>query len=63
VLGKKTQVSRCLQLRPAASELLDLSADLGRLLMARVKTALRELARRWRALDEEISPLSLYLGR
>lgn len=58
VLGNKTLVNRCLQLRPAASELLDLSTDPGQLLMAGVNTALREQVRRWRALDEEISTLS-----
>jgi len=61
VLGKRTLVNRCLQLRPAASDLLDLSEDPAQLLMAGVKTALRDLARRWKSLDEEIKTLSTQL--
>ncbi|MEW2386634.1 transposase, partial [Micromonospora sp. NPDC047707] len=54
VLSKKTLVNRCLRLRPESEDLLGLAADPGRLLMAGVKTALRDLARRWKQLDDEI---------
>src|SRR5215212_7860048 len=58
VLTKRTLVKRCLRLRPETQDLLVLSADPDRLLMAGVKTALRNLARRWRDLDEEIKALN-----
>ena len=58
VLTKRTLVKRCLRLRPETQDLLVLSADSDRLLMAGVKTALRNLARRWRDLDEEIKALN-----
>ncbi len=61
VLTKRTLVNRCLGLRPETDQLLDLSTDPARLLMAGVKTALRDLARRWKTLDEEIKTLSRQL--
>jgi hypothetical protein len=48
----------CLRLRPETEDLLVLSADPERQLLAAVKTALRNLARRWRNLDEEINGLN-----
>ena len=44
VLTKQTLVNRCLRLRPETTDLLGLSAEPDRLLMAGVKTALRDLA-------------------
>lgn len=44
VLTNRTLVNRCLGLRPETDQLLTLSADHGRLLMAGLKTALRDLA-------------------
>jgi transposase len=58
VLTKRTLVNRCLRLRPETDDLLVLSADSERLLMAGVKTALRNLARRWKNLDAEIKGLN-----
>jgi transposase len=58
VLGKRTLVNRCLGLRPETSDLLALAGDPARLLMAGTKTALRDLARRWKTLDEEIKDLA-----
>lgn len=58
VLSKKTLVNRCLRLRPESDDLLDLTVDPDRLLMAGVKTALRDLARRWNQLDEEVKVLN-----
>jgi transposase len=58
VLTKRTLVNRCLRLRPETDDLLSLSAHPDRLLMAAVKTSLRDLARRWKALDEEIKGLN-----
>jgi transposase len=58
VLTKRTLVNRCLRLRPETDNLLMLSADSDRLLMAAVKTALRDLARRWKNLDAEIKTLN-----
>jgi hypothetical protein len=55
VLTKRTLVSRCLRMRPETADLLVWSADPDRLLMAGVKTALRNLARRWKSLDAEAS--------
>jgi transposase len=57
-LTKRTLVNRCLGLRPETSQLLALSNDRDRLLLAAAKTALRDLARRWKALDEEVKELS-----
>jgi len=61
VLTKRTLVNRCLRLRPATTDLLSLLADPERLLMAGVKTSLRDLALRWKMLDEEIKTLDRHL--
>jgi transposase len=58
LLTKRTLVNRCLRLRPETDDLLTLTADPDRLLLAAVKTSLRELARRWKALDTEIKALN-----
>jgi transposase len=58
VLTKRTLVNRCLGLRPETSDLLSLSSEPDRLLLAAVKTSLRDLARRWKVLDEEIKGLN-----
>lgn len=58
VLTKRTLVNRCLRLRPESDDLLTLITDPDRLLMAGVKTALRDLARRWKSLDEQIKTLN-----
>ncbi|WP_422936549.1 IS110 family transposase [Sinomonas sp. P47F7] len=57
-LSKKTLVNRCLRLRPESDDLLGLAAAPDRLLLAGVKTALRDLARRWKQLDEEVKTLN-----
>lgn len=61
VLQKRTLVNRCAGLRPEAADLLELADAPHRLLLAAVKTALRDLARRWKALDEEIKTLNRQL--
>jgi transposase len=58
VLAKKSLVNRCLRLRPETEDLLSLAADPERMLLAGVKTSLRDLARRWKQLDEEIKSLN-----
>jgi transposase len=58
VLSKRTLVNRCLRLRPETDDYLSLAADPERMLTAGIKTALRDLARRWKALDEEIKTLN-----
>ena len=63
VLTKRTLVNRCLHLRPETDDLLSLADDPQQLLLAGVKTALRDLARRWKALDEEIKTLNRQLQR
>jgi transposase len=62
VLGKRTLVNRCLRLRPETDDLLVLAGDPARLLTAGVKTSLRDLARRWKALDDEIKALNRQLA-
>lgn len=57
-LTKRTLVNRCLRLRPETDDLLSLADDAERLLLAGVKTALRDLARRWKTLDDEIKLLN-----
>jgi transposase len=57
-LTKRTLVNRCLRLRPETDDLMSLSSDPNRMLLAAVKTSLRELARRWKALDDEIKGLN-----
>jgi len=61
VLTKRTLVNRCLRLRPETDDLLSLSDDPARLLLAAVKTSLRDLARRWKTLDQEIKSLNRQL--
>jgi transposase len=58
VLTRRTLVNRCLRLRLATDDLLVLSVNPERLLLAGVKTALRNLARRWKSLNEEIKGLN-----
>ena len=58
VLTKRTLVNRCLRLRPETDDLIDLAADPDRMLVAGIKTSLRDLARRWKALDDEIKSLN-----
>jgi transposase len=62
MLTKRTLVNRCLRLRPESDDLLGLATDPNRLLMAGVKTALRDLARRWKQLDEEVEFLNRHIG-
>jgi transposase len=57
-LTKRTLVNRCLRLRPETDDLATLASDPDRLLLAGVKMALRDLARRWKALDTEIKSLN-----
>jgi transposase len=61
ILTKRTLVNRCLRLRPETEDLLALTGEPERLLIASVKTALRDLARRWKRLDEEIKTLNRQL--
>jgi transposase len=61
VLTKRTLVNRCLRLRPETEDLLTLTTDPDRQLMAAIKTSLRDLARRWKALDHEIKTLNQQL--
>lgn len=62
VLTKRTLVNRCLRLRPETDDFLSLTSDPDRMLTAGVKTALRDLARRWKALDSEIKSLNKQIG-
>jgi transposase len=62
VLTKTTLVNRCLRLRPETDDLLSLADDPERMLTAGIKTALRDLARRWKALDREIKALNRNLA-
>ena len=57
-LTKRTLINRCLGLRPETTDFAQLHAHPERLLMASIKTALRDLARRWKALDGEIKTLN-----
>ncbi len=57
-LTKRTLVNRCLRLRPETDQLVGLTSDPDRLLLAAAKTALRDLARRWKILDDEVKTLS-----
>jgi hypothetical protein len=56
VLTKRTLVNRCLRLRPETDDLLSLVADPDRIFLAGVKTALRDLVRRWKALTKRSRP-------
>jgi transposase len=58
VLTKRTLVNRCQGLRPETDDLLSLAGNPDRMLLAGVKTALRDLARRWKALDAEVKALN-----
>jgi transposase len=58
VLTKRTLINRCLRLRPETDDLLQIADHADRLLLAAVKTALRDLARRWKALDGEVKALN-----
>jgi transposase len=57
-LTKRTFVNRCLELQPETEKLLELIDDPDRLVLAGVKVTLRDLARRWKALDADIKALS-----
>lgn len=57
-LSKRTLVNRCLRLRPETEDLIGLAGDAERLHLAAVKMALRDLAKRWKTLDEEVKVLS-----
>ncbi|HEX6349684.1 MAG TPA: IS110 family transposase [Candidatus Dormibacteraeota bacterium] len=57
-LGKRTLVNRCLRLRPDTDDLVEAIGDPDRMLLAGVKRCLRDLARRWKTLDEEVKTLS-----
>lgn len=58
VLTKRTLVNRCLGLRPETDDLISLAGNPDRMLLAGIKTSLRDLARRWKALDAEIKTLN-----
>jgi transposase len=60
-LSKRTLVNRCLRLRPETEDLIELAGDSDRMLLAGVKRCLRDLARRWKVLDEEVTNLSLQI--
>ena len=62
VLTKRTLVNRCLRLRPETSDLMTLVEEPERMLMAGTKTALRDLAQRWKTLDDEIKSLNKQIG-
>jgi transposase len=55
---KRTFVNACLALEPETEDLLELIDDPDRLVIASVKLTLRDLARRWKALDAEARALS-----
>lgn len=57
-LRARTLIKRCSQLRPETSNVSDLIGHPDRMLIAATKIALRDLARRWLALDREIKDLS-----
>lgn len=57
-LTKRTLINRCLGLRPEATDFAELRKQPERLLIASIKTSLRDLARRWKALDSEIKTLN-----
>lgn len=54
-------ITRCVRLRPEQGELIDLVAFPDRLVLSSAKTALRDLATRWRFLDEQIKALTKQL--
>jgi transposase len=57
-LTKRTFVNRCLALEPETEDLLDLLDEPDRLVLASVQLTLRNMARRWKALDAEVKELS-----
>lgn len=57
-LTKITFVNACLALEPETENLLDLIEEPERLVLASVKLTLRDLARRWKALDAEAKALA-----
>ncbi len=57
-LRARTLINRCSQLRPETTVISDLVQQPDRMLTAATKTALRDLARRWLALDREAKDLS-----
>ena len=57
-LSKRTLVNRCLRLRPETEDLIEMVGESDRMLLAVVKRCLRDLARRWKALDEEVNTLN-----
>jgi transposase len=61
-LTKRTLVNRCLRLRPETEDLLSLAANPERMHLAATKLSLRDLARRWKALDEEVKQLSTQIA-
>ncbi len=63
VLTKRTLVNRCARLRPESDDLVSLVGDPERLLVCGSKHALRELARRYQALDAEVKELSAQIAR
>lgn len=61
-LTKRTLVNRCLRLRPETDDLLSLMTVPERMHLAATKLSLRDLARRWKTLDEEIKQLSTQIA-
>lgn len=57
-LTKRTLVKRCAGLRPETEDLLDLIDQPDRLQLAASKRTLRDLARRWLTLDDEVKALN-----
>lgn len=57
-LTKRTFVNACLALEPETENLLELIDQPDRLVVASAKLTLRDLARRWKALDVEVKALA-----
>jgi transposase len=57
-LTKRTLVNRCLTLEPETETLLELIEAPERMVRASVMLTLRDLARRWKVLDDEVKDLS-----
>lgn len=57
-LTKRTSIDRCLGLRPETTDFAELRKHPERLLIASIKTSLRDLARRWKTFDGETKTLS-----
>ena len=62
-LTKRTLVNRCYRLRPETDDLASLVANPDRLLLAGTKMTLRDLARRFKTLDEEVKALSVQIAK